>query len=190
MEQTYTEGATFEKTDFTGNGLPVGDYENCTFSHCDLSGTDLSRISFIDCDFDNCNLSTARLTETAFKEVRFNNCKLLGLHFEDCTDFLFQVHFDNCVLDLACFYKRKLKKTLFRKTSLQEADFSEADLSGAVFDECNLAGAAFDNTLLEKADFRTAYNYSLDPENNRIKKAKFSQAGLSGLLDKYDIDIE
>jgi fluoroquinolone resistance protein len=44
--------------------------------------------------------------------------------------------------------------------------------------------------LLEKADFRTAYNYSIDPEKNRIKKAKFSIFGVTGLLDKYDIEIE
>jgi hypothetical protein len=44
--------------------------------------------------------------------------------------------------------------------------------------------------VLEKTDFRTAYNYSFDPENNRIKKAKFSLAQVVGLLDKYDIHIE
>jgi len=49
--------------------------------------------------------------------------------------------------------------------------------------------ATFDKTMLEKADFRTAYNYSIDPDNNRIKKAKFSQSGLGGLLHKYDIVI-
>jgi hypothetical protein len=43
---------------------------------------------------------------------------------------------------------------------------------------------------LEKADFRTAFNYSINPETNRIKKAKFSKEGLNGLLDKYDIEIE
>ncbi|MGB5462457.1 MAG: pentapeptide repeat-containing protein, partial [Aureibaculum sp.] len=34
------------------------------------------------------------------------------------------------------------------------------------------------------------YNYSIDPEKNPIKKAKFSQDGIGGLLDKYDIVIE
>jgi hypothetical protein len=43
---------------------------------------------------------------------------------------------------------------------------------------------------LEKADFRTSYNYSINPEVNRIKKAKFSTAGIAGLLCKYDIEIE
>jgi fluoroquinolone resistance protein len=72
---------------------------------------------------------------------------------------------------------------------LTEADFSESDLTAAVFDHCDLARATFDHTVLEKADFRTAVNYSIDPEKNKIKKARFSMAGIAGLLDKYDIDI-
>jgi hypothetical protein len=52
-----------------------------------------------------------------------------------------------------------------------------------------LAGATFDNTNLEKTNFTTAFNYSIDPDNNRIKKAKFSVPGVLGLLNKYDIVI-
>jgi fluoroquinolone resistance protein len=44
--------------------------------------------------------------------------------------------------------------------------------------------------MLEKADFRTSNGYSIDPEMNRIKKAKFSLEGVAGLLDKYDIEVE
>ena len=50
--------------------------------------------------------------------------------------------------------------------------------------------AIFDKTLLEKSDFRKAFNYTIDPETNRIKKAKFSLHSISGLLVKYDIEIE
>ena len=73
---------------------------------------------------------------------------------------------------------------------LQEADFSESDLSGAQFDNCDMFQSIFDHTILEKADFRTAYNYAIDPENNKIRKAKFSVQNIAGLLTKYDIEIE
>jgi uncharacterized protein YjbI with pentapeptide repeats len=73
---------------------------------------------------------------------------------------------------------------------LHETDFAECDLTNGVFDNCDLSGALFDHTNLEKADFRTAFNYSVDPENNRIKKAKFSLPGVTGLLHKYDIEID
>ncbi len=42
----------------------------------------------------------------------------------------------------------------------------------------------------EGVDFRTSFNYSIDPQLNRIKKAKFSLPGIAGLLDKYDIVID
>ncbi len=80
--------------------------------------------------------------------------------------------------------------TLFKNSQLQGIDFTETDLTSAVFDNCDLSQAIFDLSILEKADFRTAYNYSINPENNRLKKAKFSVLGLSGLLDNYDIEIE
>jgi hypothetical protein len=50
--------------------------------------------------------------------------------------------------------------------------------------------ANFDSTNLEKVDLRTAFNYSISPERNRIKKAKFSSQGLVGLLQHHDIIIE
>jgi len=78
----------------------------------------------------------------------------------------------------------------FDHCDLQEADFVEADLSKSLFIESDLNGAVFENTNLEKADFRTATNYSIDPEINRIKKARFSVPDVIGLLDKLDIRID
>ena len=73
---------------------------------------------------------------------------------------------------------------------MHEVDFTETDLLGSIFDNCDLHAAVFENTIVEKADFRNAYNYSIDPEKNYIQKARFSVAGLPGLLFKYNIDIE
>ena len=81
-------------------------------------------------------------------------------------------------------------KTNFKDCQLREIDFSEADLSNSSFIDCDLSQAIFQNTNLEKADFRSALYYSIDPENNRLKGAKFSAAGIAGLLDKYQIKIE
>ena len=101
-----------------------------------------------------------------------------------------EIPLDDCQLNHSSFYKTKIKKTLFKNSELQEVDFVESDLTGVVFTNCNLAKAVFDNTTLEKTDFRTAYNYSIDPETNRMKKARFSLLGIPGLLNKYDIEIE
>jgi len=190
MESNYIEDKNFEKISFTEKPLMPGAYENCVFNNCDFSNADLSNFSFSECEFSGCNISMAKLTKTTFNDVVFKACKLLGLHFEDCHTTPFIVSFEHCILNFSSFYKQKLKKTVFRDTTIQEADFTDADLHSAVFDQCDLLKSKFENTILEKADLRTAFNYSINPELNKIKKAKFSMPGVIGLLDKYDIEIE
>jgi fluoroquinolone resistance protein len=72
---------------------------------------------------------------------------------------------------------------------LHEVEFIEADLTNARFEGCDLSRATFENTILSGTDFRSAFNFSIDPEINKMKKAKFSTAGLAGLLDKYEIAV-
>jgi uncharacterized protein YjbI with pentapeptide repeats len=93
-------------------------------------------------------------------------------------------------LNFSSFYKLKLKSTSFRDCQLQDVEFAEGDFTKAVFHNCDLSKANFEHTTLESADFRTAYNYSVNPEINRVKKAKFSLDGIAGLLDKYEIVVE
>jgi len=147
-------------------------------------------MKFTEVEFISCNLSLVKLERTAFRDVIVKECKMLGLHFENCNEFGLAFAFENCQLNHSSFYKTKIKKTNFKNSSLKETDFTECDLTSSVFENCDLAGATFENTVLAKADFRSSINYSIDPENNRIRKAKFSILGISGLLDKYDIDIE
>lgn len=190
MEQAYFEDHTFEHQDFTEQALAIGEYEHCNFLNCNFTNVDLSKYIFDHCQFDTCNLSTAKLHQTAFREVQFKDCKMLGLHFDNCNPFLLSLSFHHCMLNLSSFYQLKLKGTIFKNCVLQEVDFSEADFSQAVFHECDLMNAIFDQSILEKTDFRTAYNYIIHPENNRIRKAKFSPSGIAGLLQHYDIVIE
>jgi fluoroquinolone resistance protein len=78
------------------------------------------------------------------------HCELLGLHLDDCDNFLLAFNFKNC----------------------------------------DLKRAVFENTNLESADLRTSFNFTIDPENNCIGKAKFSTQNTAGLLDRYNIIIE
>jgi len=189
MTKSVTERKTFEKIDYSKNQPDQSEYENCAFTSCTFSGVNLSNIRFSECSFTGCNLSMAKLGKTVLRDIKFQACKLLGLHFDECSQLLFTVAFENCILNLSSFYKVNLKKTRFAGCSLKEVDFTETDLTGAIFDNCDLLKAKFDRTILMKADLRTSYNYSIDPERNRIKKAKLSLPGVIGLLDKYDIEI-
>lgn len=170
--------------------LSSGEYENCTFNNCNFNENDFSNFRFIDCNFNLCNLTMITINKTIFQEVKFKDCKMLGIRFDTCSDFGLSISFESCQLNHSTFYKMKMKKTTFKNTQLVEVDFTETDLSNSIFDYCNMAGAIFNGTLLEKSDFRTSFNYTINPENNRLKKAKFSLQGITGLLNKYDILIE
>jgi uncharacterized protein YjbI with pentapeptide repeats len=115
---------------------------------------------------------------------------MLGVHFDACQHLGLAFSFEGCQLTHSSFFKLKIKNTQFKNCILQEADFAEADLTNAVFSDSNLSGAIFDHTALEKSDFRGAYGYAIDPDINKIKKARFSLSGIPGLLTKYDIYID
>ena len=190
MSLPYIENKKFEKINFSEEILPKGEYENCSFLNCIFYKSDVSNSAFRDCEFESCDFSLATIRNTVFSNIKFKNCKLLGLHFNDCNPFLLSAYFENCTLKLSTFYKLKIKGTWFKNCNIQEVDFTETDLANSIFENCDLQKAIFDDSNLEKVDFRTAYNYSINPELNRIKKAKFSSLGIAGLLDKYSIIIE
>ncbi len=184
------KGKTFANVNFAEKRLENREFVKCEFVNCDFNKSDLSQNDFLDCHFKQCNFSLAILDGTGFRDVVFINCKLLGVNFTKCNKFLFSFEFRECFLDYCTFLGTKLKKTNFEGCSLKEVDFSETDLSAAVFKNCDLSGAKFSKTLLERTDFRTAINFSIDPDANKIKKTKFSSLNLAGLLHKHNLDID
>lgn len=190
MSTTLIEDEIFDKKDFSTSRLPKGDYEYCTFKNCNFSEGFLSKIRFLECEFIDCNLSSANITSSSFQDVKFIGCKILGVHFEYCNPFGFALHIEDCQLNHASFYQVALTNTRIINSKLQNVEFAEADLSRCVFDDCDFQGATFENTNLEKADFRKAINYSIHPEQNRMKGAKFSLEDVAGLLGKYSVEIE
>ena len=166
------------------------EYEMCVFSNCDFSNANLAQSIFIDCEFYNCNLSTVTVLETGFQNILFKDCKILGVRFDKCSGFAFSIKIDNCQLNHSSFFKQKLSKMTFKKSKLHEVDFTDCDLRESIFDECDLQNAIFYNTDLQKGDFRNSFNFTIDPENNKIKGAQFALETVVGLLKKYNIKIE
>jgi fluoroquinolone resistance protein len=190
MEHTFSTNKTFDRVDFEKHPLRKGEYDTCIFISCDLSNKDLSEMLFIGCEFVHCNLSLATLTRTTLRNIQFKECKMVGLRFDTCNEFGLSFSCEHCVLSHSTFYRTKIRKTTFANSQLDEADFTECDLTGSVFDRCDLKRALFHNTIMEKADFRTSYNYTIDPEVNKIRKARFALPEIVGLLAKYDITID
>ena len=189
MIEKWFDDQEFKGINYTGQKLTQTEFDHCSFLDCDFSDADLSESDLANCTFENCNFSNAKLAGAGMKDVRFIVCKLIGMNFHACSNFLFSASFRKCILDYSIFQEKKLKKIQFSECSLKDVDFSGADLMLAVFHNCDLQRAVFHQCNLEGVDFRSAINYSIDPEQNKIKKAKFSYSGISGLLEKYNIEI-
>lgn len=187
---SYFQDQLFENTDFTQTPLALGEYENCIFKNCHFAQCDLSKQIFQDCQWLGCNLSMAKLYRCTLSESLFKDCKMLGLHFDTCNPYGLSFSFEGCQLNHSSFYQVQAPKTRFKNCQLIEVDFIQSDFRDALFEHCDLSGSTFDGTILEKADFRTAFNFSIHPEKNRLKKARFSTQGLAGLLDHYDLKID
>ena len=186
----YTEQELFTKQDYTESPLPKGEYDNCNFRNCNFAGSDLSEVRFTDCTFASCDLSNVKVTKASLQETVFKDCKMLGFRFDSCDQLGLTVRFENCQLDHSSFYQVKLNHTVFLNSSLREVDFTESDLRNTIMDQCELMAATFDHTNLERANLTTSLNYSINPENNRIRGARFSLPAVVGLLDAYQIEIQ
>jgi len=184
----YITDQTFEG--LTIDEIRMAEYENCVFQSCQLNGADVSNFTFVDCEFINCDLSSIRSKKTSFRDVYFRDCKLMGIHFEDCNPYGLKCHFDCSTLDYSFFYQCPLKGSKFSNCRLIEVDFTETGLEGVSFEDCNLSGAVFQMSNLEQASFVSAHGFMIDPSKNRMKGAKFSHSGLSGLLTSFGINIQ
>lgn len=189
MESLIHEDKTFENISYVGKSIKNREFENCTFNTCDFTKNDFSGNKFSDCKFIGCNLSMITLHGTSLKNVSFVDSKILGVIFSYCENFLFDVNFKGCILDYSSFEKKKMLKTSFINCSLKNAVFTETKLQGSKLDNCDLSGAIFERSDLRDCDFSTSFNFSIDPESNMMKNARFSSYGLAGLLEKYKIRV-
>ncbi len=114
-----TENEIFKEIDYTKNKLARDEYEKCAFMNCNFNNTDLSSVIFRDCEFDNCDFSLAKMKSTELNNIKFSNCKLLGVHFDDCNDFLLSFSFKPCLLKPSTFYNLNLNLTKFDNCNLQ-----------------------------------------------------------------------
>lgn len=176
---------TFENTVF--RKTEDNTFELCVFNRCTFE--DISDCKFLQCEFHSCNFSNCKTNGTSIQETLFDTCKMLGVDFSRCNKFMMSFEFRNCVLDYSNFTKTEIPRTIFRNCSMKEVLFEGTDLRDSDFSESDLQRASFHNCNLSHCDFSTARNYCIFPENNNMKRAKFSISGLQGLLTKFDIEI-
>jgi uncharacterized protein YjbI with pentapeptide repeats len=166
------------------------EFEQCVFRNCDFSPCNFIAVVFIDCRFVDCNFNSAKINHVALRTVSFERCQIQDVNFAMCDKLIFEIAFTDCVLDFSKFYTLKIKGTVFKNCSLIAVDFMSTDLTEVIFENCDLYRAEFAKAIANKANFNSSYNYTIDPEQTKIKKAVFSLQDVKGLLFKYDITIQ
>lgn len=186
----YNLDLQYNNITYLEDGINFKEFESCIFTNCDFSQCSFTAVTFIDCHFNSCNFTSTKINHVALRTVFFNKCTMKDVNFAMCDKLIFEVHFKDCILDFSKFYTLKMKGTTFKNTSLVAVDFMSADLTAVSFNNCDLYRAEFDKAIAEKGDFRSSYNYSINPKKTKLKKAQFSIDGLKGLLTTYDIIVE
>lgn len=165
------------------------EFEQCVFTQCHFSQCVFVAVTFIDCVFNDCVFDNAKINYVAFRTATFNQCQIKDVNFAMCDKLIFDIAFNNCVLDFSKFYTLKLKGTTFRNCSLIAVDFMKTDLTEVLFDNCDLYRSEFDLAFANKANFKTSYHYTINPEKTKLKKAVFALEGVKGLLANYGVIV-
>jgi fluoroquinolone resistance protein len=171
------------------------EFERCSFERCSFKETAFYRCRFTDCTFVDCDLSLTKLPNARFTGVAFKNTKAIGIDWTQIgvstTDrAMLSIGFEGCSLDFSTFYGLSLAESRFLRCSAKGVEFSEVDLSGCDFRETDLEHAKFSRTNLQKANFVGAFNYEIDPTENRVKNASFSIPEVVGLLRGFDVNVD
>lgn len=190
MTGFYCSDKFFDAQQVANSPLIAGTYEDCVFSGCNFQEAILTSFVFVDCKFESCNLSMVRVDGSVFRDVTFNECKLVGTDFESCNSFGFSIVFTRSVLNYASMQGMDLRNCKFSDCTMNGVNLSRAQMTGLKLNGCDFESAIFNQTILESADLRSSTNYSIRPEKNRLKNARFSMPEVLGLLNHCPIIIE
>lgn len=124
-----------------------------------------------------------------FQNVQFVECKIVGGEFFKCDKTFFSASFKKCLLHYCNFSDLNMKNGAFCGSRLKENYFTNTNLIGVDFTDVDLSGSIFHNCDLTKADFSSATCYDIDPQANKVKRAKFSLPEAVGLLRGFDITL-
>jgi len=113
--------------------------------------------------------------------------KAIGIKWFEASN-PFDVNFSNAVISYSSFFGKILKKNKIIDCIAEDVDFTDCNLMLCDFSGTSLPNAKFFNTDLKQANFATATNYSIDPQTNKLKKAKFSLPEAASFL--YHLGIE
>ena len=190
LEGDCHENIDYASVDFSGQDLRDHSFETCAFTSCRFREMELSRASFCSCAFKDCEIVLATLNQTRLNGAFFDSCKIVGLNFADCSDFGLSLAFKDCVVGSSVLFGKSLRKMKLLDCRLLDCDFGDCDLREADFSGSIFKNVVFHNCNLEKADFRTAQGYAIDPLANKIRGARFALPEAQSFLAFLGIRID
>lgn len=183
------DDVVFTDLDLGDTSLADKTFRDCRFVKVKLAEASLAGCTFEDCEFEDCDLTMAKVGGAAFRGVVFRRSKLMGVDWSDVRGIAFVVSFEECNLSHATFADRKMPETVFRECRAHEASFAGVDLSKCVFTGTDLRGARFIDTILVEADLSEAVHYDISPQQNRLRKTKFSQEAALALAAQLGVVV-
>jgi uncharacterized protein YjbI with pentapeptide repeats len=186
-EKFYSE-REFLKVNYPEQEVHDTEFYKCRFTECNFFKTRFIDCEFENCTFEKCDLSLIALTESRLLDVEFMDTKTLGVDWTLLKK-PYRFSFKGCKLDNSSFFRMELNSLNMIECSAKEIDFIEANLTKMVFGYTDLYHSRFNGANLSFADFSNAINYSIDPNQYKLKKTIFTMPEAISLLSGFDIVI-
>jgi fluoroquinolone resistance protein len=185
----FYENETFEKLVNPNIKLNDVEFSRCTFRNDLLSQACMTNCRFDDCIFKECDLSLSSFLKCSFFDITFDGCKLTGVNWTTTRKPL-KISFEGCKLNDSIFFDLDLRGIKIVNCEVMNSDFEKTNLSKALLNYSDFLRTNFSGANLSHADLTGAVNYSIDPIQCNVIKAKFSMPEVLSLLAQWDIIVE
>jgi fluoroquinolone resistance protein len=176
----------FSNITYEGKLIKGRFFDTCRFYSSNLKECVFEDCQFESCTFINCDISLLQLKRSIFNGVKIDNSKAIGITWVDAENPL-NLQFNNSNISYCSFFGKNLRKINITDCIAHDVDFANCNLSGASFTGTDLLNARFVGTDLSLANFTDAVNYSINVQENNIKKAKFKLPEALTLLQSLNI---
>lgn len=177
------------KVDYTEKEVREIEFYKCRFTECNFFKTHFIDCEFENCSFEKCDLSLIGLSGSRLLDVNFVDTKILGVDWTLLKK-PYRFSFNKCKLDNSSFFRMELNSLNMIECSAREVDFIEANLTKMVFAYTDLYHSRFNGANLVLANFSNAINYSIDPNQCKLKKTIFTMPEAMSLLSAFDVVIK
>lgn len=162
-------------------------FEEVVFTQLIATGTQCDFLRAEDVRFAGCNLANAAWPNLSCVRIEFTGCRMTG--FSTLEAVLIDAVFKECKVDLAQFYKGKMRGVRFEDCALTGADFRMADLTEAAFIRCDLSQTDFTGAKLTGADLRGCQIEGMRAGANELHGATIDEVQALALVRAMGITI-